>query len=238
MKITIIDVTESDLGVRKIPMNYRSVTGRVEMLNGDSVSVESPLERDFCHVLDYDGLASKVVSQPLRIKFKVGVDPAVRRYTPDFLVRYGKVDGMTPPRPCLYEVKLQSDLLEQYDQLAPGFEAAKMLCRQRGWDFEIATDHSIRNVYQQNVEFLRDYRTYPDTGVHSQMLLKTMEELKISTPAELLAATFMDMQHRMEAVGVLWRLITNRTIGVSLLCKLTMTSEIWHEQPLLYGPPR
>jgi len=237
MKITIIDVTESEDGVRTIPMNYRSITGRVETLVGDSVGFESSLERDFVHLLDFNARVGKIISQPLRIRYTVD-GGAPRIYTPDFLVRFRPIGNSKPWRPTVYEVKYREELVDLRTELAPGFAAARQHCRTRGWNFRVVTERYIRNAYLENVQFLRDYRVYPDDGATSLMLLRTMEQLKVATPSQLLAATFMDLTNRMQAVGVLWRLITNRSVGANLLVKLTMTSEIWHEEPALYGNDR
>lgn len=237
MKITIIDVTESDEGVRSIPRNYRSVTGRVETLLGDTVGYESTLERDFAHLLDFNARVGKIISQPLCIRYQVeGED--VRTYTPDYFVRFVPIGNAKPWRPSLYEVKYREELFDRRSELAPGFAAARKVCQARGWNFRVVTERYIRNSYLENVQFLRDYRAYPDDGAKSLMLLQTMEKLKVATPAQLLAATFMDMTNRMEAVGVMWRLITSRAIGANLMAKLNMASEIWHEEPVLYGNER
>lgn len=237
MKITIIDVTESEDGVRSIPMNYRSITGSVETFDGDSVGFESSLERDFAHLLDFNSRVGKIISQPLCIKYRVD-GGQIRRCTPDYLVRFIPIGNSKPWRTCLYEVKYREEVADRWTELAPGFAAARQLCRTRGWNFRVVTERYIRNAYLENVQFLRDYRGYPDDGATSLMLLHTMERLKVATPSQLLAATFMDLTNRMQAVGVLWRLITSRSIGANLLVKLTMTSEIWHEEPALYGNER
>ncbi|MBI2768973.1 MAG: TnsA endonuclease N-terminal domain-containing protein [Burkholderiales bacterium] len=237
MKITIIDLTESDEGVRRIPKNYRAVTGRVETLEGDTVEYESTLERDLVHLLDFNARVAKVVSQPLKIRYRVD-GGEIRSYTPDFLARYRAVGDSKPWRPALFEVKYREELLDRREDLAPGFAAARMVCRSKGWKFRVLTERFIRNTYLENVQFLRNYRSYPDDGAKSLMLLRTMEQLKIATPSELLAATFMDLTNRMEAVGVMWRLITSRAIGANLTARLNMSSEIWHEEPVAYGLER
>lgn len=237
MKITIINVTEDEKGVRAIPRNYRSVTGRVETLRGDTVGYESTLERDFVHLLDFNARVGKIIGQPLRIRYKVDEGDA-RSYTPDLLVRFLSVGDSKPWRPTLFEVKYREELEDRREELLPGFKAAQKVCRARGWNFRVVTERYIRNTYLQNVQFLRDYRAYPDDGAKSLMLLRTMEKLRVATPAQLLAATFMDMTNRMEAVGVLWRLITTRAIGANLMNSLNMSSEIWHEEPVLYGNER
>lgn len=237
MDITIIDVTENDAGVRAIPRNYRSVTGRVETLNGDSIGYESTLERDFITLLDFNARVSKLVGQPMRIRFSVdGGD--IRTYTPDLLARFQPIGDSKAWRPTLYEVKYREELEDRREELAPCFMAARKVCRSRGWNFRVVTERYIRNDYLKNVEFLRDYRGYTDDGAKSLMLLRTMEKLRVATPSQLLAATFMDLTNRMEAVGVLWRLITSRAIGANLMNTLNMSSEIWYEEPSLYGSER
>lgn len=237
MKITIIDVTEDEGGVRSIPRNYRSVTGRVETLRGDTVWYESTLERDFVHLLDFNARVGKVIGQPLRIRYTID-DGDTRSYTPDYLVRFLPIGNSKAWRPTLYEVKYREELEDRRDELTPGLLAARKVCGTRHWNFRVVTERYIRNTYLQNVQFLRDYRAYPDDGAKSLMLLRTMQKLRIATPAQLLAATFMDMSNRMEAVGVLWRLITSRAIGANLMNNLNMSSEIWHEEPVLYGNER
>lgn len=226
-EITIVSLTESDDGVRVIPINRRSTTGRVET-SGGTVPYESTLERDFVHLADFDGEVERIVSQPLRIVFRVADGPE-RRYTADFLLRFRSVDGRTKRRPGLYEIKYRDELRDRWDELEPGFRAARKLCRSRGWSFRVVTERGIRGTYLENVAFLRDFRTYNDSEGIGIKLLQTLEELQVTTPATLLAAAFMDLENRALAVGVLWRLIASGFIGANLLHKLTMSSEIWHE---------
>lgn len=211
------------------------MTGRVVTLAGDSLECESSLEYDFAELLDFNSRVGTIGAQPLTIKYRVAGESGVRRYTPDFLVKFRNAHQKTPWQPILYEVKFRDELEEKKRELSYGFAAAKLLCKSRRWRFRVVTETFIRTPFLENVKFLRGFRTYPDTGVHSAMLLEVIEQLEVATPAELLAATFQDMQRRMEAVGVLWRLIASRSIGANLMSKLTMSSEIWHEEPVLYA---
>jgi len=36
-------------------------------------------------------------------------------------------------------------------------------------------------------------------------------------------------------VGAMWRMVANGSIGANLRQRLTMKSEIWYEEPTLYG---
>ena len=101
--------------------------------------------------------------------------------------------------------------------------------------FQVVDERYIRDDYLKNVTFLRDYRSYPSDGKSALMLLQTLQELQVSTPSELLAATFMDLTNRMQAVGAMWRMVANGSIGANLRQRLTMKSEIWYEEPTLYG---
>jgi hypothetical protein len=79
------------LPVRKIPKNYRSVTGRIaKHRDGDSAGFESTLERDHYIVLSFDPLIAAFVEQPVEIAFTDASGKA-RTYTPDALERF--IDG-------------------------------------------------------------------------------------------------------------------------------------------------
>jgi hypothetical protein len=234
MKITIIDVTESDLGVRKIPMNYRSVTGRVQTLDGQTVPFESTLERDLVLLMDFDSQVARITHQPMKIRYRLDSGEE-RTYTPDYLATFRGSPVRKPARSMLFEVKYLDELRDRWQELEVGFRAARMVCAQRRWGFQIADENYIRDDYLKNVTFLRDYRSYPSDGRSSLMLLQTLQELQVSTPSELLAATFMDLTNRMQAVGAMWRMVANGSIGSNLRQKLTMKSEIWYEEPALYG---
>lgn len=187
---------------------------------------EGTLERDFLVLADFNSRIQKITSQPLKITYSDEAD-VVRRYTPDFLVKFRGIGDENAWSPVLYEVKYREELQDRWQELKPRFQAAAILCRERGWRFRIVTDQFIRTPYLNNVMFLRKYVVWPDTNSLGMMLLQAMRELKLSTPSELLAASFWNKDRRMLAVGVFWNLITTRGIGADLMAPLTMESEIW-----------
>lgn len=230
-EITIIDVTESEKGVRKIPRSYRSVTGRAQA-SGETVPYESTLERDFAYLADFDSEVDTIISQPLCIRYRVG-NGRLRRYTVDFLLKFRSEDGRGRRRPGLYEIKYREELRDRWSELEFGFRAARQLCRSRGWSFRVVTERQIRGPYLDNVTFLRGFRTYDDKAGLGLRLLETLEELQVTTPGVLLAAAFQDFENRAMAVGVMWRLLTMGYIGVNLAFPLNMASEIWFEEVLI-----
>lgn len=229
-EITIVDVTESEKGVRKIPMSYRSVTGRAQA-SGETVPYESTLERDFAYLADFDDEVDTIISQPLCIRYRVN-NGRLRRYTVDFLLKFRPQDGLRRRRPGLYEIKYREELRDRWGELESGFRAARQLCRSRGWSFRVVTERQIRGPYLENVLFLRGFRTYDDNAGLGLRLLETLEELQVTTPAILLAAAFQDLENRAMAVGVMWRLLTMGYIGANLAFPLNMASEIWFEEVL------
>lgn len=228
--ITIINVTESDVGVRKIQKNYRSVTGRAQT-SGETAPYESTLERDFAYLADFDNEVDTITSQPLRIDYRVG-NGQLRRYTADFFLKFRSQGGRRRRRPGLYEIKYRDELRDRWSELEYGFRAARLLCRSRGWSFRIVTERQIRGPYLDNVTFLRDFRAYDDNAGLGLRLLEALEELQVTTPAILLAAAFQDLENRAMAVGVMWRLLTMGYIGANLAFPLNMASEIWFEDVL------
>lgn len=238
MAVSVIDVVEHEPSFQRLLSRSGDLAGAIETLGGQSVGYETSLERDFVYLLDFNARVDSIQSRPISIRYQSG-NQGLQTYTPGYLVRFVAIGNSKPWRPTLYEVTYEGQLIDQGNQLAPGFTAARKYCKLMGWNFRIVTEPYIRNEsYLANVMFLRNYRTYPDDGAKCLMLLQTMEALKVATPWQLLAATFMDITNRMEAVGVLWRLIAARAIGANLMNKLTMVSEIWHEEPALHGDER
>lgn len=85
---------------RKIPKNYRSVTGTFPSLkNNSNISYESLLERDFYMLLEFDSNVKEYEEQPFTIKYQRNNN--TYKYTPDVLVHY--YDNTLP---TVYEIKM------------------------------------------------------------------------------------------------------------------------------------
>ncbi len=223
MTFTVIDATSRN-GVRNVISNQRFITGYVSMAGIGLVPYEGPMERDFLEAADFARKLSYVGAQPLRLKFKEGKH---NRYTPDFLCRFKPDKHNRIFSPVLYEIKPRADLRKKWGELRPGFQRAALLCRQRGWRFRIATERIIRAPRLKQFKFLRGFIDYVDHDCIGETLVRVMNELKISTPAKLLAASFSDPDRRLEAVGILWKLVIDGKIRIDIHKPLTMASPIW-----------
>jgi hypothetical protein len=194
------------------------------MANIGLVPYEGSLERDFLELMDFGRTVGYMGAQPLRIMFN---DDLRRRYTPDYLCKFSPEGARAKWSPALYEIKPREVLRAQWRDLRPGFQHARLVCRQRGWRFRIATERFIRVPRLDSIKFLRGYLDRPDHDCIGQILYRRMNELRLSTPEELLADAFASMDRRLEAVGILWKLVADGRIKIDLNRPLNMASPIW-----------
>lgn len=142
--------------VRKIPKNHLVVTGAFSSRkNAEMRGFESPLEKEFMLLLEFDSSVASFEEQPLTIPI-----PGIPRgYTPDFLVHYHP-DHVTQEeqRSELVEVKSCDDLRRNAEKYSKKFENATRFANDRGWGFRIVTEKDIRTTRLANRKFLREYR--------------------------------------------------------------------------------
>lgn len=212
--------------VRKIPKNYRNVTGVAAHRKADGPAMfESTLERDFIALLEFDPSVETFEVQPLTLDW-TDSNGKSRRYTPDVLATFNlphRHRGRT-----LYEVKYRDELRKDWQELRPKFRAAVHFTRIQGWRFKIITEVEIRTPYLDNAKFLLPFmRQGPAEEVHMDLLDEQLRHLHHSTPAKLMASVFQDEWNQARQLPTLWYLIGTRQIGVDLSTKLTMTSPIW-----------
>ncbi|WP_233862030.1 TnsA endonuclease N-terminal domain-containing protein [Paraburkholderia adhaesiva] len=213
--------------VRKIPKNYRNVTGVAAHRKAEgAASFESTLERDFIALLEFDPAVERFEVQPITLDWSDDQGRA-RSYTPDAIATF-KLHGQ-PRRTVLYEVKYRSDLHANWPDLRQKFKASIRYARQQGWRFKIVTEVEIRTPYLDNATFLLPFmRRGPSEEAHMALLTDRLAEMMHrTTPADLLAACYQDEWHRAALIPTLWYLVGTRQIGTDLDEKLTMASPIW-----------
>ncbi|HXE97278.1 MAG TPA: Tn7 transposase TnsA N-terminal domain-containing protein, partial [Dongiaceae bacterium] len=129
---------------RRIPKNYRNVTGVVaSTADTPSVGFESTLENDFYQLLRFDLYVRRFKEQPVKIQFTDSAGKA-RSYTPDVLVTFR--EDLRPAinmKPWLCEVKYRDDLRENWQVYRPKFKAAIKYARKHGWRFRIITEKEV-----------------------------------------------------------------------------------------------
>ena len=108
--------------VRRIPKNYRSVTGLVasDDASHQVTAYESSLERDCIKHLIFNKNVARHEEQPVTISFICAGKQ--HSYTPDLLITYrNDVAPANTWKPLLAEVKYRSDLLKDWPRLKPKF---------------------------------------------------------------------------------------------------------------------
>ena len=167
---------------RKIPKSYRNVTGKVAINGGKrSVHFESPLEKDFFVLVDYDREVKEVEEQPVKITYQ-DPDGNARTYCPDALLHFRSEVNR---RPMLCEIKSREELQDRWLELKPRFKAATKFARERGWRFKIITDREIRTEFLENVRLVREYRGYPFDDLQWQRMKRSLRSGGMSISAVL-----------------------------------------------------
>jgi hypothetical protein len=214
--------------VRRIPKNYRSLTGLVPNSRTQSMTAfESSLERDFLQLLDFDPDVEFYEEQPVKITYP---DAKGRHhtYTPDVLVRYRIGHAQVQrPQTLLCEVKYRDDLRQHWTDYRPKFRAAQRYARQQGWRFRLVTERHIRTPYLDNVKFLRSYQAIALNASYQTLILNALVDLEETDPVSLLSALSQDRWQHVEILPTLWQLLATRQIGTDLSQPLTMQSRIW-----------
>jgi hypothetical protein len=210
--------------IRKIPKNYRNVTGIKAAAKGVGPSgFESTLERDFLALLEFSPEVAHFEVQPLRIEWR-DEDGNPRSYTPDVLVEFKPEVGR---RPWLCEVKYRSDLQKYWADLKPKLRRGLRFAKQKHWRFRIVTEVEIRTSYLTNVRFLSTFRFRDIPEASSQKLLQQLAVLQEATPNGLMTVVTDGGGSPVEWLPVLWHLIAHHRIGADLEGDLTMDMPIW-----------
>ena len=212
------------MSVRKIPKNYRSVTGLVASRKSDEpIQFESTLERDFILLCEEDPEVRRIREQPVRIEYR-DENGRLHHYTPDVLLTF---DSAAQRRPELIEVKPEASLDKDRLAFARKFRAARAYARTQGWRFKVKKERHIRGPFLDNVKFLRQYRTRPADAQCEARIMANVRANSHLNAERLLAALAADTTDRAHLVPSLWRLVANRMIGCDLSQPLTMQSELW-----------
>jgi len=211
---------------RKIPMNNRSLTGRLAG-GRDPHEFESALERDFLTLMEFDLNVSRCKAQPVEIPWTDDQDQA-RIYVPDVLVMYRKdIEPAKSMKTMLVEVKGRDDLRENWATYQPKFKAALRYATKRDWAFKIFTEREIRSDYLNNARFLLSYVKDGYEDAYVTLLMNRIAELRETDPQTLIRSIFWDEWNQAALIPTMWHLVGIRQIGTDLSRRLTMKSRIW-----------
>ena len=147
---------------RKIPRRYTGVSGSFPSIkNQRLVSYESPNERDYMLLLEFDDAIDRYVEQPIRIPYTLSSEKGNRqsRYTPDILVYFLTESCGNVRSPELIEVKLKEELKRKEEEQALKFAAAKAVAESHQWVFKVVTEDHFRGPIRENADFLYQFKS-------------------------------------------------------------------------------
>jgi hypothetical protein len=141
----------------------------------------------------------------------------VRRYTPDFFVRW----SMRAPE--LIEVKYEAEIEAMRERFAPRFAAAQAWAREREASFRTVTEREIRGPLLENARRLLPLRGRPLDLQLADALLCTVRSLREPSFGAVLEALCGE---RRAALATLWCLIARGTLEVDLTAPIGLSTPV------------
>ena len=206
---------------RKIPLNYRNITGYVHSNKSDAYThFESSLERDALLMCEFDPNIKSFKTQPRRFNYiHHGKN---RHYTPDILIEY------QDNRKLYVEVKYRDDLKKDWEKLKPKFKAAiKELKGETGTRFKILTENEIRTTFLKNITFLLPYKNRPFEEYQLETIRKILQRGQPMTITDLLSLCSTNDMEQAEFLNTLWYAVSNQIVLTELSAPLSITHLIW-----------
>ena len=213
--------------VRKIPRNYRNVTGLLATDKAEGMTgYESRLEHDCQKLVNFNLNVQRYEEQPVKIFYSTP-DGKRHHYTPDILITFRTdVYPANRWRPLLAEIKYRSELATKWPTIKPKLQAGRQHAKEVGWDFTIITDGEIYTPLLKSAIFLLEYRKYPINEADSELLLSTLEIAGEADPSILLNMLTDSSVRRAELLPTLWQLISTHQIWINLDEPIKMCSRI------------
>lgn len=198
--------------IRKIPKNYRSVTGFFSSLkNNKSIAFESTLERDFYLYLEFEEDVASYEEQPLKIEYKINT--LTYSYTPDAIVYYNSKNK----KPCIYEVKYTNDLklFTKNKRIQAESFAAK-----KDFNFKFFTEKNCSPIYIKNLHFLYSFKD-TDNIEQEQKIIAFLSNHKSISYYDFLNLYFKEKSKQAEIIPFLWKLVLKKDIKINLEEKIS-----------------
>lgn len=171
---------------RKIPKNFRHITGHVSDGQGGSLPFEGPLEIDFYTLMTHQRSIDRIETQSITIEHLDAIGRKTR-YTPEAVIHFKKDLRV---RPLLVEVKPSKTLKKDWDELQWKVRAGIRQANEMGWTFKVYTEREIRTLYLENVKVLRIHRGHE----FSDEQIDRVQSLVAASPG----ITFEEVLRRLE----------------------------------------
>ncbi len=212
---------------RKIPRTYSSLRVKTSLDDGTYIHFESKLEYEFFVLMSFDLNVDYMVEQPIKIEF-LDFNKNPCSYTPDLLVFYrNDISPTNDLVPTLFEVKYSEEVKKNEDRVMLEMRVAEQVAREKGWGYELVTEHSIHGPRLINAKFFRMYNRIDVLENIEVKLLERLYILKTTTPKELINDLSKCLNTQALYLQHLWYLIRWRRVGVDFDVKINMNTAIW-----------
>lgn len=224
---------------RKIPKNYRHITGLVADGSGGALPFEGPLEIDFYTIMSHHRVGSKLISsietQSITIEHLSSTGRRTR-YTPEALIHF---DARLRIRPVLVEVKPIDTLIEKWDQeIELKVRAGTRHARRNGWTFKVYTEREVRTPYLENVKLLRIHRGHQFTEADLAAIQERVEKTRGISFEEMLVSLEKSKkgEARQMALSKIYHLLAHGRISADLFRPIGYKTQLlpignWEERP-------
>lgn len=206
---------------RKIPKNYRSVTGTFPShKNKRNIFYESLLERDFCLLLEFNNDVISYEEQPFRLYYKSA--NSKKRYTPDILVHYKPSLNRLP---CVFEIKMSDEIKEKKIFFEEKFNQIEEYINLNDLEFKMFTELDMDEIYLENAMFLYRYKDLNNQTISKNILekIKLFKEISVN---DLLQNFSSNKFEQIEILPYIWQLIFLDKIIIDMYIKITNSSVI------------
>ena len=214
--------------VRKIPKNYRFLTGVSSGSKGiGKSSFESPLERDLLILLEFDPDVLEYEVQPTRIP-RMDFKGKPRFFTPDVRIVYRpEAASSWRGKTLIVEVKCLQDLKDGKNNILNKMRAGISWCRKHGAIFKVFTETHIRTPLLQNARFLLPYRRNIPENKEMRCLLDGLCLSGGSSANVLIETVSSDKEERLRFLSILWHLVSTGHVWADLSRPLTQETPLW-----------
>jgi len=206
---------------RKIPKNYRNITGLFYSNKAKRhIAFESKLERDFLTLFEFDERVTEILEQPYTIEYTYqGKDC---RYTPDFMI---KLDYSGTSQ--LIEVKYYDDFKNNYQELKQKFYAGRDYAKNElhKTKYKIFTEKCplVQNEnYLFNARFLLQFNTF-----NYDNLDKVLNIFKYQmTIDEIAQQVSSDKYEQLAFIRDMWAMVRHKIVKVNLQHRIGLDTVI------------
>ncbi len=199
--------------VRKIPKNFRSLTGSFYSLkNKKSLLFESKLERDLFLTLEFDQEVTEYEEQPVRLSYER--NGRTYPYTPDCLVHFKNKN------PCIVEVKYSDEIKEKKVFFKQKFDQIEKYLHNNDFDFKLFTELDIDPISLENMNYIYNFVTIRKQEKVEEVA-KKLKNIHSIAYGDLLQIFSHDRYERAKYIPYIWYLVLTEKLSIDMSKKIS-----------------